>query len=533
MTVKHVPRNVNAVIVGNGPSALILSYIFHGHIPYYNASNPHPDPILHLKLSRSPCLLDINVDDLTAHFGPSRFSYSHQALPVNVLLDTLVRPLADTHPSEYQSCLEWRFKENCQINHVVVGNTGHAGGQWADNPVSTSWDIGALSYAEMLSLPGYSFKEHYTSIHDGKPLPDFHRPTRREVAEYLSTYPKAVGIKDAVYTGITLDGISRTEQGFYVASHDIFCKNLVLASGTFSSLTPARPLLQPLKNMPAASSCADAPLLIIGSGFTAADVIISTPPNRKIIHIYKWDPENHPSPLRACHRSAYPEYAKVYRRMKLAARQALGADVVSPFPGKNGPFSEHDGNYEGLPNTYINDVHIRDQCATLWLETGDKRLIKREVSNMEYVIGRRGSLDYLNKHIREEVLGSIDEGIPISGQTFRPKTEKNVEVAPQIFAIGSLTGDSLVRFAYGGCVLAAKWIIKDALSCQVISYNSCNPSEVGRFMPEVEAELEGTKKIMRANIEKVCERSGYALGMEQRLQSDCVKNCDFFEQAHR
>ena len=527
MTVKLLPSHADTVVVGNGPSALILSYILHGHVPCYDALNPHPDPILHQKLSQSPCLFNVDVDDLTAHFGASRFSYSSQALPVNVLIDTLLRPLADTHPGDYRSCVKWRFQEENKMDHVVIGNTLHAGGQWVDNPVSASWDISALSYAEMLSLPGYSFEEHYRLVHESEPLPDLHRPTRRQVAEYLSAYPKAVGINDAVYTGIMLDGISRTSRGFHITSHGITCKNLVLASGTFSHLIPSRPLLQPLKNMPRTFSCSDAPLLVVGSGFTAADIIISAPAGHKIIHIYKWDPENHPSPLRACHRSAYPEYASIYRKMKLAASRALGADVVSPFRPNKDPFSEFDSNYEGLPNTLIKDVYIHGDRATLWMEIPHRQIIQREISNIEYVIGRRGSLEYLDDEIRQELLGCANREAAISGRTLRSKIEKDVEVADRIFAIGSLTGDSLIRFAYGSCVLTAKYVIGNASYPSMTPNGLIIPSDDEQLAPEQNARREDVRRVLQASITSVSDQDVYTLSMESQVtESTMITSAD-------
>lgn len=464
MAPKPLPKHVDTVIVGNGPSSLILSYILHGNTPYYNPLKPHPDPILHRKLSQSSRLLDLDVEDLTAHFGASRFSYSTQALPVNTLFDTLLRPLADTDPGKYGSCVTWQMNVEKRLEHIVVGNTAQAGGQWADNPVAASWDIGALSYAEMLSLPGYSFEEHYQQMHGGRLVPDFHRPTRQQVADYLAAYPEKVGIDNAIYNQVELGGIRRTCSGFHIASHGITCRNLVLASGIFSCLIPPRPLLEPLKTLPLPSSTNNAPLLVVGSGFTAADIIISTPPDRKIIHIFKWNPGNHPSPLRACHPAAYPEYANIYRRMKLAAKNTLGSGVVSPLRiKKSNPFFDHrnwDAAYEGLPNTYIKEVSVHGRYAVLSLETGDGHMIEREISNMEYVIGRRGSLAYLDENTRLEVLGSGDETTRISGRSLRSKVEKSIEIAPHLFAIGSLTGDSLIRFAYGGCAMAAHGILK-------------------------------------------------------------------------
>lgn len=433
------------------------------------------------------------MNDLTAHFAASRLSYSTQALPINVLLDTLVRPLADTDPQKYYTCVEWRFEAGRKLPHVALGNTAHVGGQWADNPVSASWDIGALSYAEMLSLPGCSFEEYYKKTRGG-PVPEFHRPTRREVAEYLAAYPERVGIQESVYTNLELGDVRRIKTGFYVGSHNITCRHLVLASGIFSQLIPPRPSLRPLNALPMPNALSDAPLLIVGSGFTAADVIISTSANRKIIHIFKWNPENRPSPLRACHPRAYPEYASVYRRMKLAAKKVLGpSSISSPLRTRktNSFFSERDWDnaYEGLPNTYITSVEVSGGTALVSLETEDGTMLQREISNMEYVIGRRGSLSYLNDSLAGEVIGSLDETMdaqpPISGFTLRSRVERNLEIAPDVVAIGSLTGDSLIRFAYGGCVFAAREIMRRTEFAVATSSSTAHTPSEGPSTPIV------------------------------------------------
>ncbi|MCJ1229372.1 hypothetical protein MMC12_006038 [Toensbergia leucococca] len=468
MVSKKLPSYADVVIVGNGPSALILSFILHGNIPYYNHETPHPDPILHQKLLKSPCLLDVDVADLTAHFAASRLSYSTQALPINVLLDTLLRPLADTEPGNCQSRVIWRQEPEKGLSHLVLGNSQQAGGQWADNPIAASWDIGTLSYAEMLSLPAYGFLEHCRSAR-GKNPSECYRPTRREVADYLAVYPEIVGISDTLYTSIDVEGVARSINGFHVRSPNIACKYLILASGTFSHLIPPRLLLQPIAELPRSPEMGAAPLLVVGSGFTAADIIISTPPCRKIIHIFKWDPEMHPSPLRACHPHAYPEYAGVYRRMKLAAMRTLGKNAAfTPLKlRKTNPFfaeRDWDSVYEGLPNTFIKEVSIRNGTATVTLEGSDRETFRREVSHLEYVVGRRGSLEYLENKLVAEILGSASpypvKADSISGQTLRSKVENSLEVAPNVFVTGSLTGDSLVRFAFGGCVLTASELIK-------------------------------------------------------------------------
>lgn len=459
---------------GNGPSALILSYILHGHIPYYDKSSPHPDPILHEKLLQcSRDLLQCDVDFLTNHFSASRFSYSTQALPVNVLLDTLVRPLGETDDEEKKTCVTWKYEPSRAISHAVIGQTNKAGGQWVDNPVHASLDIGTLSYAGMISLPGYGFDEHY-QMRTGQPMPVFLRPSRRCVADYFATYPGRVGISGSVYNGQQVSGVSRRDGGFYIASHNIHCRNLVLASGIFSELIAPRPLLRPLTRLDSKQTgLSQHPLLIVGSGFSAADVIISSSPNQSILHIYKWAPSTSPSPLRACHQQAYPEYAAVYRHMKLAAISSCKLGDKS-FRSRHSAAKfelnrDWHSTYEGLPNTEIIGVEITDDylSATVTLQKAGKNEspFQRRISGLAYVVGRRGSMQYLSPNLLQEVLpkndmsSHIPSGSMISGQTLREKANEDLELAPRVFIIGSLTGDSLIRFAYGGCAYAAGKII--------------------------------------------------------------------------
>lgn len=450
--------------IGNGPSALILSYILHGHIPYYIGG--HYDNILDAKLEKSPCLLRL-TPDLYAHFLSS-LRYSTQALPVNTLLDTLIRPNADTEINP-KSCIEWRHEPDRAISHVVIGEAAHAGGQWTENPVSASADIGTLSYAEQLSLPGYSYAEHL--IESGREDDsDFVRPSRTEYAEYLKAYPKAVGISHALYTRLKVEDVYRVKSGFIVGSVDVRCKHLVLASGIFNVNIPPPTLLAPVAEL----ESQEEPLLVIGSGFSAADVIISAPPTRRIIHLFQWAPEKRPSPLRGCHHTAYPEYATVYRQMKLAAIASTKARAAkSPLLSrKSNPFfTQRDWSmYEGHPNAEILAVSAssRPRLATITMRLSTGENLTREVGGLAYVVGRRGTLDFLSPSLRNEILTTSDLNSPdstypalISGRTLRAtaESEHSLEVARNVFITGSLTGDSLIRHAVGGCVFAAGRIL--------------------------------------------------------------------------
>ncbi|KAK2861120.1 hypothetical protein FQN49_004520 [Arthroderma sp. PD_2] len=456
---------IDAVIVGNGPSAMILSFILHGNIPYYNLESPHPDPILHAKLKDATELLQLDVGRLTNHFEASRFSYSSQSLPINSLIDSLVRPFGETDDRESSSCITWRHNPRRAVPHLSLGDAPQPGGQWTECPPGTTWDIQSLSYAGMLSLPGYSYYDHYEATH-GCPLPSYTRPSRRGIAEYLAAYPKAVGIENSTRNGQLVSGVSRTKDGFYIESHNIYCKHLILASGIFTEVKPARPLLQPLlaiPSQPSVSARDKAPLLVIGSGFSAADIIISAPNDQKIIHIFKWEPETNPSPLRSCHQQAYPEYAGVYKLMKRSTLPKFTASrtnkrsqaSLSPFLKSR----EWDDIYEPLPNTLVVDVVLEGTtggCVTLRRRDGST--FQRHVSGLSYAVGRKGSLAYLDSSLQREILGSrLDnsQDASIAKDTLRSSAMDDLEVAKDVFIIGSLTSDSLIRYAYGGCVYAA------------------------------------------------------------------------------
>ncbi|KAL7777628.1 hypothetical protein CFE70_004295 [Pyrenophora teres f. teres 0-1] len=387
---RSLPKCVDTVIIGNGPSALILSYILHGHIPHYIGG--HHDAILDAKLQNAPNLLHL-TPDLYAHFLSS-LRYSTQALPVNTLLDTLIRPNADTELNP-KSCVEWRYEPEKAIAHVVIGETAHAGGQWAENPVSASVNIGTLSYAEQLSLPGYSYADHLAR--NGKQdETEFVRPSRSEVADYLRAYPEAVGISDSVFTDLKAENVYRTVKGFSIGSLRIRCKHLVLASGIFTVNIPPPPLLAPIARL----DSNEAPLLVIGSGFSAADIIISAPPTRRIIHLFRWAPEDRPSPLRGCHHTAYPEYATVYRQMKLAALATSKKSKTIKSPSircKSNSFQQRDWSlYEGLPNAEVVSVSTSKGVAKVELRLRSGEVITREVGGLAYVVGRRGTLDFIS-----------------------------------------------------------------------------------------------------------------------------------------
>ena len=129
-------------------------------------------------------------------------------------------------------------------------------------------------------------------------------------------------------------------------------------------------------------------------------------------------------------------------------------------------FSQRDWSlYEGLPNAEVVDVSTTSSTGTATISvcsaSGESRTY--EVGGLKYVVGRRGTIDFLSPSLQAEILSPtpIDSKTPaqISGRTLRAKAETSLEMTRDVFITGSLTGDSLIRHAVGGCVFAAGRIL--------------------------------------------------------------------------
>jgi hypothetical protein len=426
-------------------------------VPYYTGG--HKDALLDSRLRRLPNLLHI-TPEIWAHFGSS-LRYSTTALPVNTLLDTLIRPNADTELN-FNSFVKWRYQPELAIPHVVFVKESQCGGVWVDSPDGEGDDAGTLSYAEMLSLPGYSFQDHFRSLYD-RDLPELERPSKADVASYFASYPAAVGIASSFRLNSAVSNICRTKGGFFIQPFSLVCKQLVLATGIFDhTISPPGPLALLTKlNNP------KLPVLVVGSGYSAADAIVSTAPTQPIIHVFRWYPKKKPSPLQGCHSQAYPEYARIYRQMKEAAgasKSSIGAmrKRTKSILGQR----DWKTSYEGLSNAQVESVSLENHEAKVKIRLENGQVEERRVGALDYFVGRRGSLSYLDASLRREVVPPEWRADPanstefVSGRTLRSQVEADTEVAPAVYVIGSLTGDSLIRHAFGTCIQTASHLIE-------------------------------------------------------------------------
>jgi len=110
------------VIIGNGPSGIVLSYFLSGNWPHYTGVSQ--DEFLHARLMVEPSLSLVEQDLQFLSDGLEGRSNN----PVSLLLDALQKPEADLG-LEQPSLLEWRSRPEKKVDHVVLGR-GQPGGIW-------------------------------------------------------------------------------------------------------------------------------------------------------------------------------------------------------------------------------------------------------------------------------------------------------------------------------------------------------------------------------------------------------------------
>lgn len=470
------------VVVGNGPSAILMSYILSGHVPYYDFETYGPIPDMELDqllrpYSQSPrSLIDATVDvELISYVSINYESFYSSMLPENLLMDLLsaVNESDFISPSTKQSRVKWIHEPDRQVEHLVLGSSPRPGGQWWGRCPDSGQDK-SLSYSEMLSFPGYAFNDFFKD-HNMQTVPDFYRPTREEVACYYASYVAKVGIDGNFRNGTTVLCVDKNhEQQLVICAAQTstgvkktyLANSVILASGVFDKpLRQAKPLsfeefsnlliesstnaildsftiIPPLSTPPCEEPCTHGPssTLVIGSGVSAADVVKSNEPGNSLVHIFKWDSHNNQCPLRNFHHELYPEYHSVYIKMKLAAQDS------------EQPINQHqeclDSNYEGHPNATILSLSP-DGIVDIKLQDG--KTISRRVRRIELRTGRSGSVDFLSSDI-SKIRG------PVTKETFRPMVSHQQGESSQfcisknVFIIGSLCGDTLVRFLLGSCL---------------------------------------------------------------------------------
>ncbi|CAH2056914.1 unnamed protein product, partial [Iphiclides podalirius] len=396
----------DVVVIGNGPSGLVTSFMLAGNVPYLKKEIPEDLPIdemLRARLSNLPPGQNLLETDLM-ELAEGLEGRSHNPIPL--LMDNLLRPCADLG-LHADSLIEWKYDVEKQIEHVVLGR-GQPGGSWHTFPA----DLLTLSPAGWLALP-----PHRSAARN----PHARLPARA-LASYCRRYVRLCNLQRFFRSGVIVTSLTVAPRApgppcasrgcpraaaFNVSGYDTrsarrvrySCARVVLACGAADApnapSAAAAPhalrdlaALQRLPTPTPAPHSAPTPTpaaLVVGSGLSAADAVLALRPSRRVLHVHRAPPPA----LARLPPAAYPDYCQVYRMMC------------------DGPAGGH-RNYTPYPDHVIVDVtpvhggredqetdeKLRLKRVTL-LDPANNRTVEVTVSLILVLIGSRPDLFFL------------------------------------------------------------------------------------------------------------------------------------------
>ncbi|XP_077982172.1 oxidative stress-induced growth inhibitor 1-like [Glandiceps talaboti] len=468
----------DVAIIGNGPSAICLSFLLSGYWPYYNGK-PHPTPHLQRKLSENP---DISIIEKDLEYLSDGLE-GRSSNPVALLYDALHHPNADTG-SNAMSCLDWKHSKDNAIPHVVLGR-GLPGGVWQNMENSKL----TLSLKNWMEMPGLSFEDWLRCNHEQEDIDgeNQERASFSDVFQYYTDYVDQMNIRDNFLSHVNVKSVRRIrgqrinnengenenmpEIGYDIDKYsdnlfEVICeqidevegrasqfkihaRNVVLATGT--SDLPNRLGVPGDDRCYVKSNIQDLelaierghinsnsdPVVIIGAGLSAADAILCAHNNNiPIVHIIRRDVHDSGIMLKQLLGTVYPEYHKVYKMMV--------GEIKCP------------GTYQCYDKQQVEE--FKEDNTIVISGPKDCRYIK--VSMVMAMTGAKPNLSYLC--CNGQSLG-VNPKIPITCKSnpiaIDYCTHESV-TSPGMFAMGPLVGDNFVRFLKGGALAITRHLTR-------------------------------------------------------------------------
>ncbi|XP_073958436.1 uncharacterized protein [Choristoneura fumiferana] len=176
------------VVIGNGPSGMVTSFMLAGNVPYLKKvpADLPIDDMLRARLENIPegqSLYEVDLTELAEGLE------GRSQNPIPLLMDNLLRPCADLG-IQADSLIEWQYDVEKQIDHIVLGR-GPPGGAWHTFPPA----VLTLSPAGWLSLPPHAPE-------GGGRLP------ARAVANYCRRYVQKCKIQRYFRSGVIVSGVT-------------------------------------------------------------------------------------------------------------------------------------------------------------------------------------------------------------------------------------------------------------------------------------------------------------------------------------
>ncbi|XP_035961495.1 oxidative stress-induced growth inhibitor 2 isoform X1 [Halichoerus grypus] len=460
------------VVIGNGPSGICLSYMLSGYRPYLSSEAIHPNTILHSKLeeARHLSIVDQDLEYLSEGLE------GRSSNPVAVLFDTLLHPDAD-FGYDYPSVLHWKLEQHHYIPHLVLGK-GPPGGAWHNMEGSML----TISFGNWMELPGLKFKDWVSSkrrnLKGDRVMPE-------EIARYYKHYVKVMGLQKNFRENTYITSVSRLyrdqddddgqdrnistqhlqiEKSKFIkrnweirgyqriadGSHVPFClfaENVALATGTLDS--PAHLEIEGedfpfvFHSMPEFGAAISKgklrgkvdPVLIVGSGLTAADAVLCAYNNNiPVIHVFRRRVTDPSLIFKQLPKKLYPEYHKVYHMM-CTQSYSVDSNLLS--------------DYTSFPEHHVLSFKSDMKCILQSL-SGLKKIFK--LSAAVVLIGSHPNLSFLKEqgcylgHNSSQPITCKSNPVEIDAYTYECVKEAN------LFALGPLVGDNFVRFLKGGAL---------------------------------------------------------------------------------
>lgn len=502
-TPQFVVQHKPVVIIGNGPSAITLSFMLAGNWPYYNRENePHPIDYLHNRLVslQSDSLLVADLDFLSQSLTGRSLN------PVSVLFDQLQHPNTD-FGSNQASVLKWNFHKEKMLDHVVLG-CGVPGGVWHQiAKASKRKKLQTVSRARWMQLPNHPIVDNQKPEANQRIkfelVADYYKRyvEHFKLSQYFQNNTKVINVEwNNKLNCFIVDAIQKCQDKCQNAIKSSFCRVLsnvtnrtcirlryytnkvVLATGNHNIPTMLNisgennsfviHSLDQLENVVNCSKrrrqCFTDPVLIIGSGLSAADALtllgakLKRPVNA--IHIFRRSINDRSLIFNQLNNeNTFPEYYQVYSSMKQS--------IKSPYCLNC--FTKHGSHYQAYHRCVLTNINGDNHTATLEFidKKSDERCAKCrqtlhhqtniKVSLILILIGSKPQLDFLSEEILENLC--VDSTIPIDTRHNPINIDHSTYQCigqPNLYAIGPLVGDNFVRFVQGGSLATASDLLK-------------------------------------------------------------------------
>nr|CAD7402052.1 unnamed protein product [Timema cristinae] len=473
----------DVVVIGNGPSGIMLSYILAGNWPYYTG-RPHPDEMLTARLKGIPAGRSLLEEDLNFL---SQGLEGRSNNPMSLLSDMLMHPYADVG-LDLPSLLEWRHHPEHQVDHIVLGK-GPPGGAWQVMDAN----ILTISLGSWMQLPGVDYRL-WEAVDSGSEVLSSRncRASVRSVARYYSDYVKTRRIgrffrNKTVVTAVRPMDTALTQcrnsidpetgvqihqpearwqvEGYDSTTHIPFtyvCNRVVLATGAndipnrlgipgeldntdyvIHDLATLEKCLDRLveeegidrEGSPCEAQCD--PILVVGAGLSAADAVIAARfRSLPIIHVFRSKSPQFNG--RQLPEEMYPEYHKVHQMMN---------DRSASYP-----------HYTAMPEHNLVEICPDKKVR---LQGPDGKISVHQVSVITILIGSRQDLSILpsNLNLASDPTRPVDcRSNPVLVDPF---SYAAVRAPAGMHVVGPLAGDNFVRFLQGGAIAVASNIHKD------------------------------------------------------------------------